>query len=778
MRVGLAALVALAALGGALALGRVGAEGPEGLALRLSLADGADSRSGAGMTGIGAAGMTEGAAGMAEGGERGVGAVRGEIPAASAGMTVKGGAGMGGADGAAAGGAVLPGGRVAVRGVLSWRGVADGGLRAREGALEVGEGLTWEGSGGAWLGIDDQNVLGGAYEVWGKFVRFDGRTLMSRGVDKIEIVDLETHAKIGSFSFPTAAQINASRDTTDGGWAGGDYPASATATAGAAAADWGRAFDVWQEDAETAWLFVGSPNDTVGGQPKIGRLYIYKVDYSGAAPTIRLMRSIEPQAKDYLNDYSVAASATGKAEARYGAGVAVSADGTTLAVAAAQINEIGAVYVYERPGLRALTHGPGGSVVDTGGAWADWGDLTQNSGTKLTAIAIPDWDGDGDPKQTTPGAGVPDSLKHWLPSCAAMCQQVWSYAYTDFGKDTAALSADGRVVAIGAQQKQYDGKFSPGTYGGYDAKTRAWKKGYEGEFRNGEAYVFQLSGRPRWKVDTWMLAVATGSNAYRLNAQPFGSGPGVQNFGARLAVSNDGASVAAIAPGAAGGDAQIEAYTKKRPTREGKVYVFNRPGAEWPQGGLTASPGATLQAAGEVSRANGNEQFGAYAVSFRADGARLAVTQQLYGYRERGDSPGGVAWVFSGRSGAWRSADTSEARAVFAPLASRTHDFGWAAYERNGERLALGQFAPLLWVYDGELNVLPNPANGGRCATDPGADGKAATADDAVSCELALGDAALVVARDAAAGTVKVAGSVMVGERVYSDWIGVRVGGG
>ena len=44
-RIGLAGLVALAALGGALALAPVGAEGPDGLALRLSLADGADSLS-------------------------------------------------------------------------------------------------------------------------------------------------------------------------------------------------------------------------------------------------------------------------------------------------------------------------------------------------------------------------------------------------------------------------------------------------------------------------------------------------------------------------------------------------------------------------------------------------------------------------------------------------------------------------------------------------------------------------------------------------------------
>ena len=660
--------------------------------------------------------------------------------------------------------------------------------------------LEWERVGRSRLAATAQSVGGGGYDAHGKFTRFDGRTLISLGVDKIEVIDLETQEKVGEFTYPTTAEINASRDTTAAGSWGGDYPASVAATAGAARANWGRAFDVWQEDADTAWLFVGAPNDTVNGHDGIGRLYIYKVDYSAVPPTIALERNIEPHDLDYRNDFSVVfefAPARQRAEALFGWGVAVSADGTTLAVAAPEINEIGAVYVYERPGLRTPTHGPGGSTTNTAGTmtaaavWADWGDLTQNSGTKLTATAVPDWDGDGDTKVTATGGNVPQALRHWgLQTCAAACQEVWSFAHTDFGKDAVALSADGSVLVVGAQQKMYEGTFTPGSYDGWrrDPVTmmNAWRENWDGHFRNGEAYVFQrASGATYWKSSASMLAVDTATNAHRLQAQPWGTGPGVQNFGARVAVSNDGASVAISAPGAAYGDPATDAYTKKPPTRDGKVYVFNRSSAEWPQSGLTSSPGATLGMAETVSRANGNELFGGYGVAFRADGARLAVTHEHYGRTDAGPGAGGAAWIFSGASGAWQDADTSTAQLIVAPTPVSGSGFGYATYaneendenDTGDERLAIGGGANSLWLFDGDLRVILNTANGGACTIQRGEDNAPRTDDDTVKCELAMPEeGTIVLPASMPDGAFTISGSAIIDGQTYRDTLEVTIG--
>ena len=720
-RVGLLVLAVIAALGAGLALGPVGAQSP-GLSLELSLVEDSDN-------------------------------------------------------------IVPPGGSVAVRATLNATSYVDESLSLSSGALRLNVDLEWESAGRARLAVAEQAVRGGGYDVDGKFVRFDGRTLIALGADKIEVIDLETQEKVGDFTRPTIAEINNTRDTTTGTWPGGDYPASATAAARPLQGNWGRAFDVWQEDADTAWLFVGSPEDNVNTHASIGRLYIYKVDYSQDPPTITLERNIEPQENDYLNDYSVADDANGKAAAFFGAGVAVSADGTTLAVTAREINEIGAVYVYERPGLRTPTHGPSGTTTDTGGDWADWGDLTQNSGTKLTPIEVPDWDGDGDTKMTTAGMGVPDSLNHELMNdCTAPCQRVWSFAYTEFGKDAVALSADGSVVVVGAQSKMHDGTFTPGKRVGYDLGTRMWDETWEGHFRNGEAYVFQLaaSAGPRWKSSASMLAVDTGTNAHRLNAQGYGLGPGVQNFGARIAVSNDGKSVAVSAPGADRGDAQIgaqiDAYTKREPTRDGRVYVFNRSGAEWPQSGLTNAPGATLRMAGTVSRANGNEQFGGYGVAFRADGQRLAVTHEHYGRTSGGASAGGAAWIFSGTSGAWQSADTSDARGIGAPTPSSVSGFGYATYAGAGDRLAIGGGADSLWLFDGDLRVIPNTANGGVCVVHRGEDDAPRTDDDTVVCELLLPDSTIVIPAGLTEGTFTISGTATINEQTYADALVATIG--
>ncbi len=776
-RLWLLALAALLALGGALVLAPASAAVPSGLQLELSLADDSDN----------------------------------VVPAGST---------------------------VRVKAALKYTGAAELALSSSGGSLFVAGNLEWESTNRLRLSVAQQKALGGAFGPYtgqadgAKFIAMDGRT-MALGGTGVSLVDLENPTRNPyNMSSPMGSQIYASRDQTTGGFApssaGSNAPSgsagipfgtdgsdtggvagtrywSAAKASGEPRADvrgFGRSVAVWHETDDIAWVFVGSKNDTVNGHPNIGRLYIYKVVYDGNRRTVTLERNIEPQPQDYMNHYAVANSATGKAAALFGSSVAISANGKFLAVAAAEINLIGAVYVYERPGLRTPTNGPGATTNNLGvTAWADWGDLTQNSAAKLTAINLPDWDRDGDAFQTKPGGydfadpadgtadGATKYWQHWGSDseCDAACKTVWSHAYTDFGKDALAISEDGLTIVVGAEQKALPNFFATGRSGYYwppcrtapcTVASHAAGQNWEGNFRNGEAYVFtpipanQTAGY--WRgANLWMLGSPTGVEVRRtLQAQPFGEGPGVQNFGARIDISNDGKSVAVTAPGAPGSgvDPSVDYYEKKTPSREGKVYVFNRPGGGW-SAGLDNSPDATFQLAAGIDSPN----FGAHNVDFSPDSRSLAITDAL-------GTGGGRAWIFSGTSGAWRSATTAGATGLYQPLANPTHQFGWATYELGGgddnadNRLMVGNGRHHVWLYDKDLNALQgDPDNGGPCRFDP-VDGEAFNGDDAFSCELVLPDSSIVIPLGTPDGPFTISGSVTVDGQTFSDTLEVTVG--
>ena len=734
VRLWLLALAALLTLGGALVLAPASAAVPSGLQLELSLADDSDN----------------------------------VVPAGST---------------------------VRVKAALKYTGAAELALSSSGGSLFVAGNLEWESSNRLRLSVAQQKALGGAFGPYtgqadgAKFLAMDGRTMVIGGTGA-SLVDLENPTRTPyAMRGPSTSQINGARDTTTGMYHGSD-DGSATAAAGARAS-FGRSVAVWHETDDIAWVFVGSKNDTVDGHTNIGRLYIYKVVYTGNSRTVTLERALEPLESDYENDYSVAWNGT-SAKALFGSSVAVSANGKFLAVAAAEINEIGAVYVYERPGLRTPTHGPTGTTVDTGGTWADWGDLIQPAALKLTPIAVPDWDGAGGVYVTTAGSSgtpnVPANLRHWTADCDATCQRIWSYTYTDFGKDALAISEDGLTIAVGAEQKNLPEAWTRGRYSWIvDSSVTPWtvNSDFEGHFRNGEAYVITPGAAERaegyWRatnnqmgtrhIDFRWTPTTAGVLTHKLQAQPYGQGPSVQNFGARIDISNDGKSVAVTAPGA-GVDDWIENYAQLNPPeRVGKVYVFNRPGSAWPHGGLDNSPDATFQLAAGIDSQN----FGSHNVDFSPDSRQLAISDAQ-------GTGGGRAWIFSGTSGAWSSATTAAATGLYEPIARPGASFGWATYELGGGddnadyRLMVGNDRHHIWLYDSDVNPLAgNPANGGPCRFDP-VDGEAFNGDDAFSCELVLPDSSIVIPLGTPDGPFTISGSVTVDGQTFSDTLEVTVG--
>lgn len=740
-RLGLVGLAALLALGGALILTPASAVIPTGLELELSLADDSDNI----------------------------------VPAGST---------------------------VQVKAALKYTGFAELQLAPSSGSLYVAGNLEWESTNRLRLMVGGQKALGGAYGPYtgqadgAKFLAMDGRTMVIGGTGA-SLVDLENPTRTPyAMRGPNTSQINAARDTATGTPYHGGDAGSAMATAGARAS-FGRSVAVWHETDDIAWVFVGSKFDLVNTHPSIGRLYIYKVVYSGdSGRTVTLERALEPLASDYMNDFSVAWN-NGKATALFGSSVAVSADGKFLAVAAAEINEIGAVYVYERPGLRRPTHGPNGSTTDTGGDWADWGDLVQSAALKLTPIAVPDWDGAGGVYVTTAGSSstpnVPNNLRHWTSDCDATCQRIWAFTYTDFGKDALAISEDGLTIAVGAEQKNLPDTWTPGKYSFIaDRNTTPWtlNSDWEGHFRNGEAYVFTPAAAEAaegfWRatnnnmgvrhIDFRWTPTTAGVLSHKLQAQPFGEGPSVQNFGARIDVSNDGRSVAVTAPAAVpqGADQWIDNYSRLNPAEYvGKVYVFNRPGASWPQGlwSLDNSPDATFELAAGIDSQN----FGTHNVDFSPDSRQLAISDAI-------GTGGGRAWIFSGTSGAWSSATTASATGLYQPVATPQNQFGWATYElgggddNTGYRLMVGNGRHHIWLYDEDLNPVDgNPANGGPCRFDP-VDGEAFNGDDTFSCELLLPDSSIVIPPGTPDGPFTISGSVTVDGQTFSDTLTVTVG--
>ena len=411
-------------------------------------------------------------------------------------------------------GVVPPGSTISVAGELRMQ-PWDGELSVSAGSVWLYDPHIWEESGRPRLPLADQaliraqqqsddftGVLSSNPLPAGSSLRllaYDGDTIAARAFDTsnaphpfnlVYVFEASTGEQVGSIDVPrrlgSQQRVCAYKDgnnncstSSDGPWGWGRANEDNTASAVA----------VWQENDNTAWLFLGwhrADRENAGGNffGDMGALLIYEINHS--ADTITLRRTV--YVSSYNEMFSKAhpsPSASQDDQMHYGGAVAVSADGSTLAVGARRAHDVGAVYVYTRP---------------TGG----WGALSWNSGVRVSPVVIPPW-GDAanerpfEPQSSTDGPGGTE--------CDAYCRSVSSFmgdvddSNTDghalFGYYL-ALSADGSVLAVSAPEKRFSSTRAAGSGQFRGGRTRP---------QHGEVFVFTAptggwSTVPNYKTET------------------------------------------------------------------------------------------------------------------------------------------------------------------------------------------------------------------------------------------------------------------------------------
>ena len=537
---------------------------------------------------------------------------------------------------------------------------------------------------------------------------FDGRTLIMRGSlnnhtrTRIYIYDAHTLTLAHTLATPTgsgdrsgdgfgATAVGILAGTLhEGGWAGS-------------------AIAVWHETDSRAWLFVGSPFDTAVTVTQMGRLHIFQLDWDDDGVTVTPHGAIHPP-----KDESDNAPATGFGP-KYAGAVTISRDGGTLAVSAHQMNHMGAIYVYSRPE----------------GEGEDWGDIAYADGVKVTVAAVPSWGDSAANRPFDPAAAG---------TCDSWCSRVWSVANTngeagvDLGVQNVSLSADGRVLLVGAREKEWSSTTPGGSFTGplNDRGDAFIWVAPEGGWRNAPRADQDAEGNAKT-----LIAAGVDASAFRQathyspgplrrwtepaailvpEAWP-GRGPTWTRFGSGTAISPDG-TVAAVDDG------------------RGVVRIFQRDSVEdWKtlNGGYLSTPSASL---------SGQTDIHDTPAVFSYDGSQLLVGDTSHNSAE------GTLRVYSRPAdGVWAS-DTPFAR-VWQPAGAMNNFFGYAVPETSGPRA-----------------VLSSTFSGGTYlahATAPGAC-TVSTVDGAriARCPVTLADPEIVIPPGTPDGPFTVFGTVVV----------------
>ena len=526
----------------------------------------------------------------------------------------------------------------------------------------------------------------------------DGRLIVARAfTNKLYLFDAWNKRQVGIIDAPAGADP----DTFGGA-------TRTTGTSGEANLRGVRSVATWQEDEDTWWIFAGSRHDQIDTYTGVGRLYVFRVDWTAAGVQVGAPTIIHPSVDEFRNRYNTTLP-------EYGFSLNISRDGSTLAVTAPYINHMGAVYIYSRP------DGPG----------QDWGDLKHADAVKATPAVTPAW-----------GTGT-DSTRPFTPTstdrtdasghCDAWCSAVWAEVDIPVGDNWSTphrigLSADGRVIAVG-RGKRYasttpGGSFSsPKNYTGevqvYVAPAGGWSAAPRADAGGRTLFttLTDASGfKPAQHYAAGPLRRVTATSA-KLTIATWADASGGNYFAHAVDVSNDGTTVVSTA--------HSPAY----------AHVFQLdPGEEW-SGDMVYT--ARLQATPFAGNHGG--------VEFSGDDRTITIgnidaagdSGEIYAYTR----PANGVWVTAERS--HESARTI--RSIEGSIANRW--WGGVLYDLDGERLIISEY---------------RRAGGALWLSDSGCAQRVADGAASWSCPVNLTDATVVVQSGVAEGPVTISGSVKV----------------
>ena len=561
-------------------------------------------------------------------------------------------------------------------------------IQISAGDLRLTADQAWEQNDRARLPLDDQPLIAAAApaqvqsgEMAGtslgngqelRLIAYDGKTAIARARNhRLYVFNTETGTQIANIRSATWGGSQHCRINYDGSSCNDDGE-SEWGWGRQSDADLGGAIAVWQESDNRAWLFIGnfrtSIHESAYGYKRSGALYIYEVNYANDPPTVTQRRRINARRAELLSRGIIVGSGHGTDDTgQYGTAVAVSADGSTLAVGAPLMHNTGAVYVYSRPA----------------GGWG--AALGWNDAVRVSPVVIPAWGNNGShhpfqPQSTGRTGGRTD--------CDAYCSAVSSYAAdvvdgnnqngrANFGAHL-ALSADGSVLAVSAPNKRWASD-TPGGSGVFRGTSRA---------EHGEVLIFTApeggwSAVPNYK--TGRSHLAWNANAASFDpALHYGTGPNKRVneptwtfsfpwnnqqaylLGQKLALSADGTVLAA----------------NDRINDAVNIFEVDSP-SDWANNGPTAP---TAQLRGVADGGLGSE------IGFSPDGLAFALGDPTHNSNqgrvllfERPFTPDGT-W-----DGDWVDAGAADARTVLARSAPTNRQ---VANERFGHALAWSSADP------------------------------------------------------------------------------------
>ena len=481
--------------------------------------------------------------------------------------------------------------------------------------------------------------------------------------------------------------------------------------------------------ANTATVFVTSPQDTVGGVASVGRLYIYTVNYAVTPATVTLAQTVEPSAADatYNRRPSTGDSfytASDTRPANFGTTAALSGDGSILVVGAPLLHRLGGAVVFHRPA--------------TG-----WGALTWADGAQLSPMKV-----------AAEGA--------WYGGTGGYTNEEKNKAETIGWTETGGrvgISRDGSTIA----------------FGGFN-RTNQRTGGTTSRLCSRDTTLNRDSNACGW-IAVFEKPSGNWATDDSPDAELFHDGAvHVQRLGQWLALNHDGSVIAGVA-------------SQRQPARSspGYVYIYNEPAGTW--NGAITSAHATLS----VDGGKLGDVFGQGGVSFNVDGSKLAISNSGYqdatGAGLAKGAPNtssfyGRAWIFDKPSGAWADATTADATLVEAPSRRVNAFFGGVRYAADGERLLVGQserssyyrreIGPgAMWLFDSSLE--PVFFAGSSCEITAG-ESVNDSSDDVNTCPLTTSEAAtIVIPPGFDDGEFTISGRVTIEDQVYRGSLVVRV---